>query len=287
MKMVKGPSGRWYKDYSGDRFGRLVVKEIAKRSDGNHGIVWLCLCDCGRRTKVRADSFSKPNPTESCGCLQKENCRGPKPIHGMSDTPTYNAYLGMWERCNNPNQDAYRNYGAKGIRVCQRWSEPIGFLDFIAKIGERPKGRYSLDRKDTHGHYSCGDCEECLANGWTMNVRWATPFQQMNNRTDNHFLVFDGRRQTIAEWSRELGIGPSVIWNRIRGGATVEDALTRPLRKVQKRRVIVDGMEMSLHRAAIILGVDYASVYKSVVVDNMPIEEVAARLRRRHVSASI
>lgn len=94
--------------------------------------------------------------------------------HGMSDHgdehPLYQTWTGMKNRCTNPRNRAWRLYGGRGIKVCDRWM--ASFLDFISDVGERPPGT-TLDRIDNDGNYEPG------------NVRWATSKQQSGNRR-NH-----------------------------------------------------------------------------------------------------
>jgi hypothetical protein len=93
--------------------------------------------------------------------------------------PEYRTWVNIRQRCFNPNTIGWPNYGGRGITVCQRWRE--SYADFRRDMGPRPSGM-SIDRIDNDGHYSCGKCEECHANGWPMNCRWATKSQQNQNR---------------------------------------------------------------------------------------------------------
>jgi hypothetical protein len=77
----------------------------------------------------------------------------------------------MKSRCLNPNSVGYRDYGGRGIRICRYLRDE--FPNFLATMGERPEDQ-TIHRIDNDGNYSCGGCEECVANGWPMNVKWAT-----------------------------------------------------------------------------------------------------------------
>jgi hypothetical protein len=97
-------------------------------------------------------------------------------------TAEYVAWLKLKQRCLNPNDPRYPDWGGRGIRVCARYS--ASFENFLADVGHKPTpaSAYSIDRKNNNGHYSCGKCEQCLANGWDMNLRWATKDVQGHNQ---------------------------------------------------------------------------------------------------------
>jgi hypothetical protein len=125
-----------FDDISGRRFNRLVaIERIGKK--------WLCICDCGNE-KLFNPSNLKRGLTKSCGCFNKELCRTKaKRTHGKSLTTEYKIWQGMHQRCGNPNDKNYPDYGARGISVCERWSE---FEFFYEDMGQRPVG-LSIDRK--------------------------------------------------------------------------------------------------------------------------------------------
>lgn len=153
---------------TGHRFGRLVV--ISEAPHGPKSTIWLCRCDCGQSTFIKMGNLVSGN-TKSCGCLMKElsGARGKVQFttHGMSKSREFTSWRGMIKRCTNPNNDHYKNYGGRGITVCERWLH--SFEDFYEDMGIRPFGM-TLDRKDTNGNY-CKD-----------NCKWSTPKEQANNR---------------------------------------------------------------------------------------------------------
>jgi hypothetical protein len=155
-------------DISGKRFGRLVA--IARIGiDERNNALWRCQCDCGA-TAVIAGSNMRRGATSSCGCLRRETSSAQSRKHGLAGIPEWRIWSGMRARCSNPNNKAYKWYGARGIKVCERWCGPDGFMNFIADMGRRPSPNLSIDRIDNDGNYEPGNC------------RWATAKQQSQNR---------------------------------------------------------------------------------------------------------
>lgn len=128
----------------------------------------------------------------------------------------YSSWHYMKQRCLNPNHKAWKYYGARGITVCERW---LDFKNFLEDMGERPDG-LTLERKDNSLGYNKDNCV------------WATRRTQSNNIRTNHFLEFEGKIQTVAQWSREYRLNNGVILSRIKIGWTVARAITTP----QKRK---------------------------------------------------
>lgn len=198
----------------GHRFGRMVVVAFAERAKRKRW--WLCRCDCGTEKKAcHTDLLT--GATKSCGCLSVEHrAKGwaASTTHGQGGklrTPTYNSWHKMKQRCLNPKNDEYSNYGGRGITVCERW---LDFENFLADMGPRPTGT-SIDRfPDKNGNYEPGNC------------RWATAKEQNNNMRKNIFLEYGGTRLTVAQWARRLGISPGTLHGRLRSGWSVERALS-------------------------------------------------------------
>lgn len=204
----------------GDRFGRLVVVERAANAGTGHAL-YACQCDCGHAIIVRGVSFVSGNTT-SCGCYHREAASGRARTHGMSGgalghtgrAPEYQAWAAMLRRCYTTTRADYENYGGRGISVCDRWRE--SFENFYADMGPRPSPKHSLDRINNDGNYEPSNC------------RWTTPDVQARNTRTNVNLTFNGKTQTISEWTRELGFERETLRRRIALGWPVEDAFTTP-----------------------------------------------------------
>lgn len=204
----KKKSGRIPANLTGMRFGMLIAIHGVGMGVGR-GFVWTCLCDCGAETAVRSGDLR--NGTKSCGCLRR---RGSRRTHGHSKTKLYQLWFQMIYRCENPNSPAFFNYGGRGIKVCERWHK---FENFYEDMGPRPDGK-TLDRKDNDGDY----CKE--------NCRWATCFEQANNRRVNLKYTMNGVTRTLNEWCGIAGLKYSTVYMRIKSyGWAVEEALTTKL----------------------------------------------------------
>ena len=159
------------KDLTGLVFGRLKVLSFAEKR--NTKAFWLCRCECGKEKIIKGSSLlSRQNP--SCGCLiGKSNIKNKQNINGI--LPEYGIWKNIKSRCYNPSVKGYKNYGARGIKVCDRWIN--SFDNFMDDMGARPSLKHSIDRIDNDGNYEPNNC------------RWATNTEQANNRRTNVLLV--------------------------------------------------------------------------------------------------
>lgn len=196
------------RDLSGCRFGRLTVLGFKGR-DGRQWW-WWCLCDCGNVCEVTGDPMRRGR-TKSCGCYARERGKVQLTTHGRYGTPEYRSWQSMLTRCLNTRQKTFQRYGARGIKVCDRW---LKFENFFADMGERPSLDHSLNRIDNNGNYEPNNCE------------WATREVQANNKRTNPLITINGVTKTIPEWCGGRGPKYARVRSRIfRLGWTPEEAL--------------------------------------------------------------
>ena len=132
--------------------------------------------------------------------------------HGMEGSPEYYVWGSMKDRCLNPNNGQYKDYGGRGIVVCRRWLD--SFKAFFDDMGPRPTTRHTIERKDNQGGYSP---ENCI---------WATRKEQCRNKRDNRRITYKGETLCIAEWAEVFGMSSGLISSRINAGWTIHDVFT-------------------------------------------------------------
>lgn len=150
-------------DLRKQKFGRLTaIKIVEKTKSGNR---WLCSCECGNKTIVVSSELRRGS-TKSCGCLRKELSKIKSTTHGLSYTPEYVSWCRMRSRCLDKSHSKYKDYGGRGITVCERW---LDMKNFYLDMGKRPDG-LTLERINNDKGYSPDNCE------------WATMRTQCHNR---------------------------------------------------------------------------------------------------------
>lgn len=205
--------GRHPTDLTGLTFGRLTaLKRIGTK---NRAALWECLCSCGQQVNVSANNLVRGD-SRSCGCLRSELTTARSLKHGGIGTATYKTWAAMRSRCNRPNDDAYENYGGRGIKICERWED---FNNFYADMGDRPPGA-GIDRINNDGDYEPSNC------------KWSTHKEQSNNRRVSALFAYQGRTQTLQQWADEYGLAKQCLWDRLNTlNWPIEKALTTPKRR--------------------------------------------------------
>ncbi len=168
----------------------------------------LWKCDCGVEKLIRNSAIA-PYQTESCGCKRTRH-------EGLTSNPLWDTWKGMHARCYNPKHHAYRNYGARGIKVCERWHT---LKYFIEDLGQRPDG-LEMDRIDNNKDYG------------PDNFHWVTRTDNLNNRRVTRLLTYKGETKPIQIWAKLLNIRAGSLYNRIdTNGWSIEQAFETPVRK--------------------------------------------------------
>lgn len=191
-------------DITGKKYGRLTAVKCLVRShiDSKGKLIptkWLCICDCGTFASAKVESL-KNGDKKSCGCLKREL------HHGLTGHYLYSTWVGIKNRCSNPNTNNFKDYGARGIRMYPEWEgDFMAFYTYITEtLGDRPTPKHSLDRINPEvDNYEPG------------KLRWATPTEQNNNASRNVILEFNGRTQNLSQWCAELNLKYQTVRDRI------------------------------------------------------------------------
>lgn len=165
-------------DELGHQYGHLEVIGRSENRDHKGRVLWVCRCICKNEIEVFGHSLRSGN-TKSCGCQRSINAGAAVRTHGMYDnyystraprSPELNSWNGMRRRCYVLTNPKYKDYGGRGITVCDRWLGPEGFANFLADMGLKPSNKHSIDRTNNDGNYEPSNC------------RWATAKEQVDNR---------------------------------------------------------------------------------------------------------
>lgn len=200
-----------FKDLSGQRFGRLVVVELAEKSFNGKRFryYWLCRCDCGNFCTARTDELTGGN-TRSCGCLHKESAVtniSKHHKHKMSGTPAYKTWHGVKARCYNVRNKSYARYGGRGVGLYEPWiSDFHAFYEYVSQLEHFGEEGYSLDRIDNDGDYAPG------------NLRWADAKTQARNRRSNVVVEYNGQEMTLTEASERSKVDFATLRQRLERG---------------------------------------------------------------------
>jgi hypothetical protein len=197
------------KDMIGKRYGILtVISEVEKRNKNNH-ILYNVRCDCGKEKQVLGSSL-RSGSSRSCN-----KCYLLTGTHGMWRSKEFSIWSLMKDRCYNKNNPRYKNYGGRGISVCDRWVN--SFKNFYLDMGM--SNGLSIDRINVNGNYEPNNC------------RWATSLIQARNRTNNKRYLYLGDNLCVSEWCEKLNMPSSTFHNRIIRGWSIEKVIEAPIKK--------------------------------------------------------
>lgn len=202
-----------FQDLSGSRFGRLTVKHRTENSSTGH-TRWLCVCDCGQE-RINSSYDLKTGKVVSCGCFHSESVTETNTTHGKSKSKLFHVWCSMRDRCRRKTCKAYKNYGGRGISVCDEWLDYEVFYRWAIENGYAEG--LTIDRIDVNGNYEPSNC------------RWITKAAQASNTRKSIRIEYKGTAHTAIEWSRILGVNYTTLLKRIHAGWDVEDAFERPV----------------------------------------------------------
>lgn len=205
-------------DLTGNRYGDLVV--IRRSDNTSKGLAtWECLCDCGKTTIVRGSSL-RNGTVKSCGCRRIK--RKPNLRHGMSHTRLYYVWGNIKRRCYDNTNPAYKNYGGRGIKMCDSWKCSFeSFAEWALNNGYSDS--LTIERINVNGDY----CPE--------NCTWIPNNEQQNNRTTCLLYKYNGETKNLAEWCSYFNLPYMTVYTRLfRWKWGFERAISEPIH-VEKR----------------------------------------------------
>lgn len=186
------------------RFGKLVVLEECNKRDNFGNKVYKCLCDCGNITYVRGNSLRTGN-NRSCGCLRGSN-------HGKTHTRLYYVWCSIKQRCYNPNNNRYDDWGGRGVTMCEEWRKDFqAFYNWAINNGY--DDNLTIDRIDNNKNYEPDNC------------RWVDRKTQNRNKRNNRNITIDNETHCLKEWCEILNLKYNTISMRLRRGWDVKRAL--------------------------------------------------------------
>jgi len=203
-------------DLTGRESGHLTVIRVHERKrypNGQVVVYWWCRCVCGAECAVAGGNFRTGKST-SCGCKKGENVSRNRTRHGGcrrgKKLPEFTIWVNMINRCNNPKDKRYGDYGGRGIKVCERWGD---FGTFLKDMGSRPSPLHHIDRCDNDAGYSPENC------------RWVTRERSARNKRGTVYLTYKGRTLPLPDWAELCGVSQKLLRQRKNRGWSDERVL--------------------------------------------------------------
>lgn len=202
-------------DYLGKRVSNhleVIGEDKAFNENTINANHWIFKCDCG---KVFSEFPSRilNGHKQSCGCKRYTG----RLVHGLNGNEFFHTWYSMMQRCYNPKHHNYKNYGQRGIRVCDEWHDAQSFILWAEKTKGKKERQITIDRINNDGDY----CPE--------NCRWATFTEQRRNTRQNRIIEYQGQRKCLTEWANEYGMSKELLGQRLKH-MSIEKALTTPVK---------------------------------------------------------
>lgn len=214
----------------GDVFGTCLFisdEPIKVDSGGSYRRTARFQCKCGNEFVAILHKV-KIGETSSCGCYKSKSISERKFKHGGTageGMPEFNIWVKMRQRCNSEKDKAFKNYGGRGIKVCNRWLN--SFENFLSDMGRRPSPEHSLERKNNNRGYSKNNC------------KWATIREQSRNRRNNVKIKYNGETKILADWAEHFGIPYMLLYKRLRVfNWTPQEAFTTKDISIREKRYL-------------------------------------------------
>lgn len=205
----------------GQKFGELTVVARASRNARGY-ITWRCRCACGEEVVIDGGKLRAGVKTQ-CSASKHAALRGP-PLT-IKYKSEYQSWENMRVRCTDTTHKGYKNYGGRGIKVCQEWQS---FEQFLRDMGRKPHPKYTIERTNVDGDYEPGNC------------RWVSRQDQNRNKRNSVFVTYQGKRMLLIDLVEQLNLSRGVVYGRLKAGWTLAQALAlpvhRPAPKPKKKR---------------------------------------------------
>lgn len=223
---------------AGDVFSRWTVlsKAVSRKTlGGTCRPYWSCQCECGSVVEVQAVHL-RSGRSASCGCLQREVASATSFKHGDHKSPMYEVWTQLIQRCENPKNKAFKNYGARGISVFPEWHD---YAAFLRDMGPAYQSGLTIDRENNDGNYEPGNCRwvtnkvNCRNQQRSIRVEWNGALVALNDLSEAHGvrLLTAYSRYRIKGWTLRQSLGLDAPPKHIRKPITEE---TRRLMSVAR-----------------------------------------------------
>lgn len=211
------------KDILNQTFGKLLV--IDRAENNKRGLArWICKCDCGNIIICNGADL-RTGHTKSCGCEKYKGFEKQRYKHGLCGTRLHKIWWDMQDRCYNKKVPNYKNYGGKGIVICEEWlADFMNFYNWAINNGY--KEDLSIDRINVKGNYEPSNC------------RWVTTKTQSRNKNTNVFITYNGETKCLTDWAAELGIDRKTLSNRLNKGWNIQKVFSFTTQKMKNNEQI-------------------------------------------------